>query len=734
MKRTKPARTTSARAAHKKPSTKAMPGQSTALPEKATAAARGRTKKPVTPTPATVAAPAPTPSTVTVTRAKGRPMLVWVGKRPLSQLTAFPAQHIESFSAGETPPAVRSCWQEWPAGYPQGGLLFHGDNKEVLTHLLANGFRGKVNLVYIDPPFDSGADYVRKVTLRGATGSAKVDGEQYALGEQIQYTDIWANDNYLQFMYERLLLLKESLHPSGSIYVHVDARKVHQLRYLLDEVMGEDAFRNQVAWKRTSAHSGARQFGAVTDYVLFYTADPAVNTWNQQFQEITETHRARHYRHTDERGVFAVGELTAPGLRHGPSGESWRGFSPSSMGRHWARVPSELDRMDSQGLIYWPEHMGAWPRFKRYESDLVGRACTDFWDDVDPINMVGLERENYPTQKPESLLARVIRSSSSPGDLVLDCFIGSGTTAAVAQKLGRRWIGCDINKGAIQTTAKRLQTIMREQVSTIAAAHESDRQGTLLDTQPEGEQPAFPPTQLAFSTWRVNDYDLQIQHNEAVNLACEHIGVQRFRTDRFFDGTLGPRLVKVVPFTHPLSPVDLEELKRELDSRPDEDRHVVMVCLGRELAAQQWIDDWNRLRKGKQSANRIEAIELRSDSRYGGVIRHEPARARVSVVRRGATLLVTVNDFVSPSIVERLRLQAGVLQPSIEDWRSMVDCVMIDPAYDGRVFNVVLSDTPERRDDLVEGTYQIPATDGPTTVAVKVIDMLGEEVVTLLRV
>jgi hypothetical protein len=156
---------------------------------------------------------------VKITPAKGRPMLIWVGKRPLSRVTAFPAQHVETFDPLGTlakPPADPDVWRDWPARYPRGGLLFHGDNKEVLAHLLANGFRGKVNLVYIDPPFDSGADYVQKVSPRGSKGTAKLDGQGYTLGEQIQYTDIWANDNYLQFMYERLILLRETTGGSWS--------------------------------------------------------------------------------------------------------------------------------------------------------------------------------------------------------------------------------------------------------------------------------------------------------------------------------------------------------------------------------------------------------------------------------------------------------------------------------------------------------------------------------------
>ncbi len=639
---------------------------------------------------------------VAVTAAKGRPMLTWVGKRPLRRVTVFPAQLVEIFD----PTGQAGGWQN---------VLFHGDNKDVLAWLLANGFRGKVDLIYIDPPFDSGADYVRKVQLRGVAGIAKIDGETYSLGEQIQYTDIWVNDNYLQFMYERMLLLKELLAQGGSIYLHSDAHRCHHLRLLMDEIFGEAAFRNQISWKRTSAHGGARRFGAVTDFIFFYGPTGTEGTWHELYQAITQEHKERHYRHKDERGLFALGELTAPGITQGPSGEPWRGFDVRAIGRHWSNVPRELDRLDAEGYIYWPEKPGAWPRLKRYWEEHKGRPCTDFWDDLDPINMVGLEREDYPTQKPEQLVERMVLASSNPGDLVLDCFIGSGTTAAVAQNLGRRWIGCDINKGAIQTTAKRLQTIIQEQI-------EGSRQGSLPGAVTE-DQPK--PALLSFSVYRVNDYDLAIQHNEAVNLACEHLGVQRTRTDTYFDGTLGKKLAKIIPFGHPLTPLDLQELERELKSRAKEDRDIVVVCLGKEPAADSWLEDWNRHRP----VNRIEVIELRTDKKYGKFFTHQPARARVDIRSAKGKIVVEVKDFISPTIIERLNIDQTLFKAQITDCRAMVDSVMIDTAYNGQVFNVAFSDVPERKGDLVSGLYELPAPSGPTTVAVKITDMLGEEVV-----
>ena len=169
-------------------------------------------------------------SEVQIKPAKGRPMLTWVGKRPLRNVVAYPAQLVETYGTGnEKSTPLSELWKDWPDTYPKCGLLFHGDNKDVLANLLANGFRGKVKLIYIDPPFDSGADYIRKVTLRGISGLANLEGDSYSLGEQIQYTDIWVNDNYLQFMYERLLLLKELLSEDGSIYLHCDWHRSHHL-------------------------------------------------------------------------------------------------------------------------------------------------------------------------------------------------------------------------------------------------------------------------------------------------------------------------------------------------------------------------------------------------------------------------------------------------------------------------------------------------------------------------
>lgn len=234
--------------------------------------------------------------TVQIAEAKGRPMLHWVGKRPLDHVTAYPAQLVERFDPLQT-------FEVWETSKVSGdNLLFHGDNKDVLAGLLAHGYRGKVNLVYIDPPFDSGADYVRRIELRGVR-EAKLEGEAHSLGEQIQYTDIWANDMYLQFMYERLLLLRELLAENGSFYLHCDSTKSHYLKCACDEIFGENSFLCQVVWKRMSSgrKAVANKWHSVDDSLLLYAKSK--NVYKPQYLPYSEEYKKR-FTHEDEHGRY----------------------------------------------------------------------------------------------------------------------------------------------------------------------------------------------------------------------------------------------------------------------------------------------------------------------------------------------------------------------------------------------------------------------------------------------
>ncbi|MDH4239560.1 MAG: site-specific DNA-methyltransferase [Phycisphaerae bacterium] len=641
---------------------------------------------------------------IEIKQASGRPMLTWVGKRPLRYVTVFPAQRIESFKpANDAEKRIGDLWNDWPSAYPKGGLLFHGDNKEVLAHLLANGFRSKVNLIYIDPPFNTGVDYIRKVTPRGMK-IEKLEGDGYSFTEQIQYSNNWHIDAYLQFLYERLQLAREMLAEDGIIFIRMDVHFGYYLKMIADEIFGQDNFQNEIVVNRIKKNvtvKGRRTIPNAVDYLYVYFRSLQAEFKNV-LRQLPET-KPGYWHNMDSPAIPGPRRLTLGGKTYYPS-----------PGAHLKFPQTQAEEMWNKGLIRENPKTGMleyWVQDKDYvnlDSD---------WTDIPGYTF----KTGYPTENAEKLLERVVQVGSKRGDLVMDFFVGSGTTAALAQRLGRRWIGCDINKGAIQTTSKRLQTIILEQ---IAAQKRSSRKGELL---PGNEKPT--PAQLSFAAYRVNDYDLQLQHDEAINLACAHVGITRTKADSFFNGTLGNSLAKIISFNHPLTLMDLDEVRRELEARPEETRDVTVVALGKETAVDAWLDDWNHLRKKGNLPNKINVIELRTDPKYGKFFEHKPAEARVKIHRTARKIIVDIQDFISPTVIERLQRQATIPVPAIDDWRAMVDSVMIDASYDGVVFEVAHSDVPEKKDTLVSGHYELDYPGTETVVAVKITDVLGEEVI-----
>jgi len=611
-----------------------------------------------------------------IAEVKGRPMLHWIGKQPLETVKSFPSQLVEKFNIEEVPqvPTFESLKNNWT------NLLFHGDNKEVLSTLLVNGFRGKIDLIYIDPPFDSGADYVRKVELRGV--KKKVTGEEQSLVEQIQYTDIWANDNYLQFMYERLILLRELLSEKGSIYLHCDWHKSHFLRLLLDEVFGDENFFNEIIWENQGS-------------------------WIEPDNKFPNRHNNIYaYSKTKDR-IF--NRLYEANFSNSVNYKRWSDYIVDDK-IYGNNYPSQDSRFNTYLQKFIDENERD-PESDDVIVDFKGEVLGSLWyiKTVDPKSS---ENKYYPTQKPESLIERIVKSSSDENSIILDCFLGSGTISTVAQKLGKKWIGCDINKGAIQTTSKRLQNVIKEQIKEIK------KEKSKLDL--EEKKTYF----TSFSHYKINDYDLQIQHNELKLLVYEHIGVKKLATDSFFDGTLGTELVKIIPFNHPLSLLDLQLVKTELEKRKDETRNIVLVSLGMEVKVKTAIDDYNKLRP----VNKIRTIELRTDKKYGSFFVHKPAQAEVEISKVKDKGKVIIKDFISPTIIQRLNIDSKLFQAQIKDFRSQIDVVLIDTDYNGEVFNICISDVPEKKKDFVKGEYEFAIKNKDLKIAVKIIDMLGEEV------
>ncbi len=282
--------------------------------------------------------------------------------------------------------------------------------------------------------------------------------------------------SYLTMMAVRLLELRRVLKPTGSIYLHCDPTASHYLKLVMDAVFGHQNFRNEISWKRTSAHSSARRFAPVHDTLLFYATDSS--SWQPQYLPLRESYVARDYRHTDGKGRYRVGDLTGSGLRDGESGEPWGGYDPSESGRHWG-VPSagayaqwiaenliprymslkgvheRLEALSGAGLIDWTRE--GYPRLKRYLAGSKGEAVSDFIGDIQNVNNRSKEHVGYPTQKPLALLERIIRASSNDGDVVFDPFCGCATALVAAETLNRNWIGIDLSALAVKLVLSRLQ-------------------------------------------------------------------------------------------------------------------------------------------------------------------------------------------------------------------------------------------------------------------------------------
>ena len=347
--------------------------------------------------------------------------------------------------------------QERVGKNPEGNLVIRGECVSACAYLKEQGIQ--VDLVYIDPPFASGADYAKQVYIRRnpkvaeaiAQAEQELDIADLKSFEEKMYGDVWDKEKYLNWMYENLMAIKSVMSESASIYVHLDYHIGHYVKILLDEVFGEENFRNEIIWKRATAHSDAEFYGNNFDCIYFYTKSQTQYTFNTVFQPYDEAYIARFSRTDPDGRRWDSGNLTAKGLSGGGYDYEYKGY------RSLWRMPLEtMERLDREGRIHITKTGGV--RSKVYLDELPGMPAQALWTDVNPINSQANEKVDYATQKPESLIERIISASSNSGMLVADFFGGSGVTAAVAHKLGRRFIHCDIGINSIQTARDRLKT------------------------------------------------------------------------------------------------------------------------------------------------------------------------------------------------------------------------------------------------------------------------------------
>lgn len=602
---------------------------------------------------------------------KGFPELRWTGKRPYRSTQYYPAQLRESY------------------GEEQNGWInkiFWGDNLQVMSHLLKE-YRGKIDLIYIDPPFDSKADYKKKIEVRGI-GKAASDSTSF---EEKQYGDIWTNDEYLQFMYERLIIMRELLSDTGSIFLHCDWHKAPHLRCLLDEIFGSENFRNEIIWSYKSAGMSTSTFPRKHDNIFYYS-----KTADRVFYPIYVPHDEKVIKRfqRDEKGPYQ--------LVNG----------------------------------------------KKYYMNPQGKPVEDVWEIL--LANRDSQRTGYPTQKPEALIERIIKCATREGDLVLDCFMGSGTTQAVAMKLGRRFIGADINLGAIQTTTKRLLAIAKElepehkpvtyevapRLSMVAeesgyyAAASAggntelsaeDRSKVIdffkskgMDTSALEEDVKY----TGFEVYNVNNYDFFRNPVEARDLLIAALEIQPFPQSDVWDGELDGRMVKIMPVNRIATKADLKELLANLPYKTYEKRkeenpnqpveRITIVCMGHEPdlkgAMEQELTDY------KVDIQIMDILRDRADLQL-------KRDSEAEIVREGGKLVIRA--FYPMNLMQKLSLQ----KEYVEDWRQMVDSVMIDWNYDGVVMQPAVTDVPGKS-ELVKGIYDIP--EGSGTIKVKITDLLSE--------
>ena len=575
---------------------------------------------------------------------KGQPMLNWRGKRPFTSTQFYPAQLKETF--GEEV----SGWMN---------KIFWGDNLQVMSHLLKH-YRNQVDLIYIDPPFDSKADYKKKIELRGK----KAENDKTAFEEK-QYTDIWSNDEYLQFMYERLILMRELLSPSGSIYLHCDWHKSHLLRMIMDEVFGPNNVLDEIVWAYKDIGAKAvPYFKRKHDTILFYQKTESVDrVFNIQRQMLSQSTIERYGSYFDENGQITYQWLkdNNPGVFAKLKGH------PDDLSQPW------LDKNNGQPL-------------------------SDWWEDISPLKSHFEEALNYPTQKPISLLERIIKASSNPGGLVFDCFMGSGTTQAVAMKLGRRFIGADINLGAIDTTVKRLNKIAKEIKETIQN-----------ETRYTG-----------FEVWNVNSYDVFRNPVQARELLKEALELQPLPDNGLYDGEKDGRLVKIMPINRIATRADLNELitgfpREKFDKRKAETPNkpvelITLVCMGHEpdLGA-------NLKLQMKEEGYNIDVVVL--DILRDKVNLEFRRDSEADVQIEGDRLVI--REFFPMNLLQKLSME----KTNVEEWRELVDSIKIDFNFDGAVFSPSIIDIPEGK-EMVKGSYKIPAEAG--TIKVKITDLLSE--------
>lgn len=630
---------------------------------------------------------------------------------------------------------------------PWTNRLIYGDNLLAMAALLAGdehtpSLRGQVDLIYIDPPFDSKADYRTKVNLPaigGGAGAMELEQRPTVI-EQFAYSDTWSDGtaSYLAMITPRLILMRELLADTGSIYVHLDWHVGHYVKLVLDEVFGRENFRNELIWKRTSARSDSETYNHIHDVIFFFSKTESLH-FETQYTDYDRGYVESAYRNVEE-GTgrrYTLSDLMAAGTRRGSSGTPWRGIDPNSRGNHWKFQTAKLDELDAAGRIAWPRKEGGIPRYKRYLDEMKGVPIQSIWTDVNAVASQSMERVDYNTQKPAALLERIISSSCRSGGLIADFNGGSGTTAAVAEKLGRRWVTTDIGKPSCMVMRKRLidqdakpflyQAIGDYQVEAARVHMGRDfRIGDLSQIVLSlfGALPLPPDANPQRNLGQINGLDWGGQKGkktlvlaDSPNKLTGATTLKKAIAQR--DNLLGG-WDRVVVLGWNFEPSIGETI-----TALNDDRLEVLVIPP---------DLMDRLKK-KGGIDKLRGQVRFSSLQY--LTLHPITRSANAANPAQETLVVRLKNYVllSPEAINlddanRQKLQAVANAEPL----ALIEYWAVDPDYDGQVFRSVWQDyrgnTANDADELrvvTQAALTVPAKPGPRKVCVRVVDVFGFE-------
>ena len=603
--------------------------------------------------------------------------------------------------------------------------LIWGDKKYVLPSLVPE-FTGKVNLIYVDPPFATGADFSFTTNIPDHFEDAENEITRFrkepSVLEQKAYRDTWGRglDSYLEWVYATIVFLRELLAETGSIYVHCDSGVNSYIRAILDVVLGAQNFRNEITWKRrvgmsSSVHESNR-FGICTDTVFFYAASDDtsfVPQYNKNALEYQEYIEAR-FTLVDENGRrFQATSLVNPAPRPNLTYE-YKGYKPPRNG--WMISKEKMEQWDREGKLYFPNDKNARIRRKSYADELKGMPVQNLWTDIAEVNSRAEERIGYPTQKPEALLERILRASSHEGDLVLDCFCGSGTSAVVAEKLHRRWIACDLSRFAIHTTRKRLLGIPNVKPFAVQNLGKYERQAWQAAEFPTNGKNRLEEQCQREAAYR--KFILDLHHAKPVT------GYP------WLHGAKGGRMVHVAAVDAPVTQADVKAIAREawkaIGSGKDAPTKAGVDILGWDFAL-----DLNETAKQAAAESRVDVsfkkipreVLDKKAVEQGDVRFFELGALSLDLKQKSRSVTLMLTDFVIPTddIPDEAR-------KAIKHWSQLVDYWAVDWDFRNDTFHNQWQAYRTRKDPKIElATSYEYKEPGKYQIVVKVIDILGND-------